>query len=517
VAQGARLLWMDGQGNTRELYSLPADLAQAGAQCHEPRPLEARPREPVIPSRIDLGQTTGRLVLSDIYAGRRMEGVQRGEIKRLLVLETLPKPMNESGKMPPISWGGTYTLERVLGTAPVEADGSACLEVPALRSLFFVALDEQGNSVKRMQSFLSVMPGETTGCVGCHEARTQAPHVTTRHTLQALARPPSRLTPIAGVPEVFDFPRDIQPILDRHCVRCHDCGRRDGGVVLTGDRGPIYSHSYYTLTALKYVSDGRDRLVTNLPPRAIGASASPLMRMLDGRHYDATLSPREQDLIRYWIESAAPYPGTYAALGSGMIGGYPKSQLDTSDRRWPASVAAAEVVNRRCLGCHDPAKPLPRYLSDDLGLVLQNPDPDDVRVRWSRHLMFNLSRPEQSLILLAPLAREAGGYGRCTSQEKGGPPAARPVFASTQDADYQKILALCRAGQAYLAEIKRFDMPGFRPPAIYVRELQRFGVLPTPLDADAPINGYAADQAYWCSLWWHPQRPGEVSAASALP
>ncbi len=134
-------------------------------------------------------QATGRLVLSDVYAGRRMEGVRRGEIKKLLVLETLPKPVNDSGKMPPMSFGGTYTLERVLGTVPVEPDGSAYFEVPALRSLFFVALDEHDNSVKRMQSFLTVMPGETTSCVGCHEQRHATPRPTpTAATLLALRR-----------------------------------------------------------------------------------------------------------------------------------------------------------------------------------------------------------------------------------------------------------------------------------------------------------------------------------------
>ncbi|MCR4414297.1 MAG: hypothetical protein NUV77_17910 [Thermoguttaceae bacterium] len=502
VAQGSRILLMNREGETRALYRLPADLAKAGVECHEPRPLAARPREPVIPPRIAPTQATGRLILSDVHLGRRMEGVRRGEIKKLLVLETLPKPFNESGKMPPMSFGGTYTLERVLGTVPVEPDGSAYMELPALRSLFFVALDEHNNSVKRMMSFLTVMPGETTSCVGCHEQRTHSPRSADRAVLAALRRGPSPIEPIEGVPDVLDFVRDVQPILDRHCVRCHDPARRDGRVVLAGDRGPIYSHSYYTLTALGYVSDGRDRLVTNLPPRAIGTSASPLMTLLDGRHYDARLSAREQDIVRYWIESGAAYPGTYAALGTGMIGGYPKSQLDTSDRSWPSSVAAAEAIGRRCLGCHDKSMPVPRFLSDDLGLVLANPDPNDVRIRWSRHLMFNLTRPEQSLILLAPLAAQHGGYGLCRPKDRGRVPA--PVFADTRDPDYQAILALCREGKAHLDRIKRFDMPGFRPDPMYVREMKRFGILPRDYRPDQPIDVYATDQAYWRSLWWAP-------------
>jgi hypothetical protein len=273
----------------------------------------------------------------------------------------------------------------------------------------------------------------------------------------------------------------------------------------------VYSQSYYTLTALKQVSDGRDRVDGNLPPRAIGTSASPLMQKLDGRHYGATLTPHEVDMIRYWIESAAPYPGTYAALGTGMIGNYSFNKHDTSDQQWPASRAAAEAIGRRCQGCHDHAEhaagsmPLPQYLSDDMGLTLNNPDPDDVRIRYARHRMFNLTRPEKSLMLLAPLAAESGGYGLCKAGKPGGPPASpAPVFADTRDADYQAILAMCREGKKQLDQIKRFDMPGFQPAAMYVREMKRFGILPQDLSAGSPIDVYATDQAYWRSLWWQP-------------
>jgi hypothetical protein len=210
-------------------------------------------------------------------------------------------------------------------------------------------------------------------------------------------------------------------------------------------------------------------------------------------------------MIRYWIESAAPYPGTYAALGTGMIGGFPKSVLETSDRQWPSSIAAAEAIQRRCTRCHDDSLPMPRYLSDDLELILSNPDMNDVRIRLSRHLMFNLSRPEKSLILLAPMATDAGGYGLCRQRDENGLfGESVSVFADANDSDYQKILALCREGKQRLEEIKRFDMPGFRPTPGYVREMQRYGILPKGLPEDAPIDAYATDHAYWRSLWWRP-------------
>jgi hypothetical protein len=241
--------------------------------------------------------------------------------------------------------------------------------------------------------------------------------------------------------------------------------------------------------------------MTNLPPRAIGTSASRLMRLLDGSHYDAKLSQHEQDMIRYWIESAAPYAGTYASIGTGQIGGYPKSQLDTADRKWPESVAAAEAIGRRCTSCHDKTRPMPRYLSDDLGLVLQNPDDNDIRIRWSRHLFFNFTRPGKSLALLAPLSAKSGGHGTCIGKD------GRPIFADAEDADYQKILAMCIAGERHLDRIKRFDMPGFRPLSWYTREMKRYGVLRADWSEGDALDPYALDQAYWRSLWWRPERP----------
>jgi len=489
AAQNNRLVLLNDQGQRWPIYQLPAPLAGEGVTCHEPRPLQARPRETVIAPRVTPGETTGRLVLHNIYTGRNMKGVQPGEIKKLLVLESLPMPVHYTGGMDPISFGGTFTLERVVGTVPVEADGSAYMELPALRSFFFVALDENDDSVKRMQSFLTVMPGETTGCVGCHETRTRVPENRPTSGRLALRREPSRPAPIPDIPEVFDFPRDIQPLLDRHCVSCHNYEKRDGEVVLAGDRGPMFSHSYYTLTYLRQFIDGRNDPKSNLPPRAIGAAASPLMRKIAGEHYDVRLTPQETRMLRYWIESGAPYPGTYAALGSGMIGGYYENSQVNMDRDWPAAQAAGEAIHRRCASCHAGDMVLPRCLSDERDVSFWRPDAGDPRLRLSRHLAFNLSRPEKSLMLLAPLAPEAGGYGVCKAKNGTSATGEPPVFANTEE---------------HLEKIGRFDMPGFRPPAPYVREMKRYGVLPPDLPEDTALDVYGTDRTYWRSLWYHP-------------
>ena len=511
AAQKDGLVLMNDQGRTWPVYRLPGQLAGEGVTCHEPRPLLPRSRENIIPPRVASQETAGRLILNNVYDGRRMEGVRPGEIKKLLVLESLPMPIHYTGGMDPISFGGTFTLERVVGTIPVEPDGSAYMELPALRSFFFVALDEKEDSIKRMQSFLTVMPGEVTSCVGCHENRTQTPASRPTRGMLALQRNPDRPAPVPGVPDVFDFPRDVQPILDKHCLGCHDYDKRDGGVVLTGDRGPMFSHSYYTLTYRRQFVDGRNDPRSNLPPRTIGAAASPLMKKITTDHYDVKLSPQETRMIRYWIECGAPYPGTYAALGGGMIGGYYENQQVGTDEQWPATKAAGEAIRRRCGSCHAGNTVLPRSLSDERDVSFWRPEPDDPRLRLSRHLVFNLSRPAKSLMLLAPLAAEAGGYGVCRAGNQGdAATGGRPVFADANDPDYQAILAMCREGNSHLEQIKRFDMPGFVPPAAYLREMKRYGIVPQDLPESAAIDVYQTDRRYWQSLWYAPSEDFET-------
>ena len=492
VADKEGLWLMDGEGRTERIFALSEEERKADMECHEPRPLRARPREFAMPTAVDMSQSTGVLALSDIYRGRNMEGVRRGEIKRLLVLEQLPKPVQFSGGQEPLTIGGTFALERVLGTVPVEPDGSAYMELPAGRSLFFVALDENNLSVKRMQSFVSVQPGETTSCVGCHEPRMQTPHAPVAPL--AATRRPTPIEPIAGVPDVLDFPRDVQPILDRHCTECHNADRREGGVELTGDRTPMYTVSYWAMIVHGLISDGRN-YTGDQPPRSIGSSASRLLALGDGSHHDAKFSPRERDMVRLWIESGAVYPGTYAGLGTGV---------ETVE--FPTA-----TIERRCGECHVRADVTP-YAGLSKGSLFQfgHREPPQAMVPGLRDFnlvirlaylkygdapphqsLCNLTRPEKSLLLQAPLAKAAGGLGPCGA-----------VFADKDDADYREILAAIVDASARLDQHKRFDMPGFRPSPYYIRQMQEYGVLPADLPLDAEVDVYATDRKYWQSLWW---------------
>jgi hypothetical protein len=287
-------------------------------------------------------------------------------------------------------------------------------------------------------------------------------------------------------------------------VNCHGYNKTDAGgpragrLVLSGDRGPMFSHSYYMLTVAGLFKDGRNEARSNYDPRTLGSSASRLLKMLDGSHYDVRATPEQKRLLRLWIESGAAYPGTYAALGTGMIGGYAENEPVNTDWDWPTTQAAAKVIGERCAACHEaPERLLPRSFSDERGVSFWQPDLRDPRLLTSRHIVFNLTQPENSLLLLAPLAKAAGGWGLCRDPKTR---QTQSVFVNTADPGYRTLMAMCAAGKDQLEKVKRFDMPGFRPRLDWVREMKRYGVLTAEAKLDA-IDVYQTERAYWQSLW----------------
>ena len=480
---------------TRRGDLIPILTYRGKANVHEPIPLVARPRERVMVDRTDDNQSTGRMVLADVYRGRNMEGVQPGQIKKLLILEALPKPVNFSGGMDLTSWLGTFMLERVLGTVPVEEDGSAYFEVPAGRPILFVTLDTNDLSVKRMQSFTNVQPGEVLGCVGCHEHRTLAPVLTRDNTLAALRRPPSKIEPFRGLPNVLDFRRHIQPILNEHCVKCHNYSEPKGHVVLTEDLGACWSISYYTLLATGQVADGRNGF-GNQEPRTIGSSASELMRKIDGSHYEVILTEKQFRTIWLWLESGAPYAGTYAAL---------RNAQDQVREGSAMSAFASGVLNRLCRQCHGQGKdvaPLPLTMSEQERLELRKkldiaPYERVVRkddYRFSPHILLNISNPEHSPLLLGPLSKKAGGWGSCKYQ-----------FGGTNDPNYQILLGTIWKHKRRVDQVPRYGMPGFKPNRQYIREMKKFGVLSPEFDLSRDaIDVFETDREYWKLFWYRP-------------
>ncbi len=496
MARGKQILLMNRDGKEQEVYADP-DVA-----VHEPRALRSRPREPVIANRVSPATDTGQFVLVDVYAGRNMAGVKRGDIKQLLVLEPLPKPVNFSGGMDLTSDYGSFNLERVLGTVPVEEDGSASFIAPAGRPLFFVSLDANDLSVKRMQSFANLMPGETFTCIGCHEERASAPGTGNRDgSLLALRRPPSVIRKFEGQPDVLDFQRDIQPLLDRHCVTCHNPKERAGNLNLAAAQSPRFSNAYIALLTRREVMDGRNGL-GNQPPRSIGSAASPLLGRFSGGHHKVRVTPEEWRRVWLWIEAGAPYGGSYAALRNTEEQGY---YGHAGNKIFGE---CGEVFARRCGECHhNTAASNVSGLPFNWALRLEKERslaghptgqyeriviPNDPARLYDAAVLVNYTRPEASSILLAPLAKAAGGYGRC----------GKMVFIDQQDPDYATLLASIRSGKALYDARPPWGSPGWKPNPQYVREMKRFGLLSETFDpATETFDPFVMDQAYWRSLW----------------
>jgi hypothetical protein len=241
------------------------------------------------------------------------------------------------------------------------------------------------------------------------------------------------------------------------------------------------------------------------------------LKYVDGSHYDARLDPLEQTRLRLWIDTGAQYAGTYAALGTGQVGGCWRSNepIRVMADDWPETPPATAAIERRCGGCH-PSQQLPRHVT-----ATTNVDPWGDMLAWtrplsrySRHRIFNLSQPEESLLLLVALDKAAGGLAsEPITMVPGQPAKLAPeevhslpphpvhhpiVFLTPDDPDYQAILAHIDAARRKLDSIKRFDMPGFQPNDHYVREMKRYGILPSSLDpALDPVDPYETDRRYW--------------------
>lgn len=219
---GIYLMTIDGR---RELLA-----ADPGISCSQPVPLRPRAVPPVQACRMDYRKQTGTVYLHDVCRGPGLEGIPRDAIKalRVVALEFRAAGIGSNGNSgpaggamisTPISIQGAWDVKRVLGTVRVHPDGSACFTVPARTPLYFQALDAQGQMVQSMRSWVSLQPGESVSCVGCHENKNTAPPVTGASL--AMKAGPQALEPFYGPPRGFSFIKEIQPILDKRCVGCH--------------------------------------------------------------------------------------------------------------------------------------------------------------------------------------------------------------------------------------------------------------------------------------------------------
>lgn len=421
-------------------------LHQESPGCFQPMPLVTRPRPPVIPDRVDPKTDSGLFYIADVYQGEAMAGVRRGAVKTIRIVEAPAKltyppagigdwtaPGDGESHHPTAVCWNQYNSKRVLGTVPVAADGSAYFEVPARRFVYFQLLDENGMMIQSMRSGTSLLPGEKAGCTGCH-AYQSVP--SGRLESLALRREPSRIAPWYGPARDFSYAAEVQPVLDRQCVRCHDYGKGPGEKQnLSGDLGLAFNASYVTLMArspalwhlpkpdepkplISIVGTGPLPVV---PPYSWGSHRSRLIDLLRAGHEQVKLSPEEFDRIVTWIDLNAPYYAQYEDYYTANTWG--RSPLDHRQLLQLGQLVSA-APNGKLWGWST----VTEYIGGSV-------PPGSLMA--SGELPVNFTRPERSACLRA--------------------------FPTAESPGCAEAIALIRAGQAMLAEHPRADMPGFQP------------------------------------------------------
>lgn len=280
-----------------------------------PMPVQPRPRPAVVPSpAVRTADKTGVYFLQNVYAS--LPELPKAKVTKLRIVQVLPKS-TPGANNPTVGLANASPGKQVLGTVPVESDGSACFRAPACTPLSFQALDERGLAVQVMRSVTYLQPGESASCVGCHESRATAPP---RPGLaKALARGPSAIDPGPDGSRPLSYPILVQPVLDKYCVRCHSDEKPGGKVVLTGRPAGRYTASYNALAPKVSFSSwggkpGDFRVVNSEPlsrPGFFGARASSLMALLDKGHYDVKLAPEDLDRIVTWMDANGLFYGTF--------------------------------------------------------------------------------------------------------------------------------------------------------------------------------------------------------------
>ncbi|MDR3110952.1 MAG: NPCBM/NEW2 domain-containing protein [Planctomycetaceae bacterium] len=314
--------------------------------CQCPIAMKPRQKPPVVlhqslvglpPNFVSYSETaevpkTGVIGVTNVYDTNRPfpEGT---EIKELRVVQVLPKTTWNAND-PWIGYGAENGARKVLGTVPVEPDGSARFEVPVNVSVYFQALDANGVAVQTMRSATYVKPGETLTCLGCHEGRQRGTARPASFPTAFRSKKPSVIKPEMPGSNPFNYPTLVQTIWDKHCVDCHD-KEADAGKTFRLGRGEMktkltkhFFESYVNLAPYVYTPSPKWNLKWKDPlpshggahnpfttsrtfPNQFGANASPLWQLLKKGHYDVTLSAQEQRAISLWLDNNADFYGAY--------------------------------------------------------------------------------------------------------------------------------------------------------------------------------------------------------------
>jgi hypothetical protein len=237
-------------------------------------------------------------------------------IKALRIIQVLPKttPLIDE---PKIGYGSEKGARVVLGTVPVEVDGSAYFSLPAEKPVYFQALDERGLAVQSMRSDTYVHPGQRLLCRGCHEPRHSAPIVGQGLPL-AFRRPPSRIQPDVEGSNPFSFPRLVQPVLERNCVACHE-KEPEAPDLRKGNWKKNRDYRYTSYDNLREYAFSFDNArgkydpwtIPRTTPGQFGALASKLYEILSHEHHGVKLSKEDFHRITLWLDCNSDFFGSY--------------------------------------------------------------------------------------------------------------------------------------------------------------------------------------------------------------
>jgi len=324
-----RLYLMDVDGNRELIYEGTHNILHA-------IPVRPRPKPPALPDRVAWPgtgkqrkrQQPGVFYSADVYQGAT--GLERGEAKYLRVFQQDHKTYSTWGKTyrhsgPAVSIVQEESVKRILGLAPVGTDGSVYFKVPSGRAVFFQLLDKDFRCLQTMRSFTGLMPGETRGCLGCHEMQSATP---ARPQRLPFGRGPDDLTPAPWGTESISYERFVQPVLDKYCGKCHQGkgkGRKKLDLTHRPGRGP-FTEPYLTLVgpagwgnpakpgpgygiAGAIPVESRATYKT-LKPKTHLSHASKLIEIASsGKHNKVKVDPLSLRRLIAWVDACCPFRG----------------------------------------------------------------------------------------------------------------------------------------------------------------------------------------------------------------
>ncbi|MHC4406409.1 MAG: HzsA-related protein, partial [Planctomycetota bacterium] len=292
------LYLFDAFGNLTLLYRDPA----VSSTC--PVPIRRRPKPPVVSSLVASDDDQeARMLLVDVYQG--LESIPRGTVRELRLVG-VPVKTHPTMNHPVMGLTRDDPGKFVLGTVPVEEDGSAYFRAPAGVSFFMQALDAEGMAVQTMRSATYLQPGQTYTCVGCHEPQNTSPP---NRSALAVLREPSKITPGPEGSWPLDFQVLVEPVLREHCLECHQPGADGEGFDLSPAKAYDSLVAYGTPSLKDHVqkrySEGRS------VAGACAAQQSALLKLLADGHYEVELGRADRQRLITWIDTYAQRLGSF--------------------------------------------------------------------------------------------------------------------------------------------------------------------------------------------------------------